>query len=91
MRWERFLPGQKQGSSEMTRITQWAEGRDSEDSGVEVSGIKITWAEIEDVTSPAMARDRGIPDALIEEYERQDGTWTEHSLADWLGGIAEWA
>ncbi|MFO0892830.1 MAG: hypothetical protein U0790_27275 [Isosphaeraceae bacterium] len=72
-----------------TTVTTWCdEEGDPTAEGVEIGGIRITYAELEDITDREMAIDRGVTEDLIEMWEQQGGR-DYAQLVDWLHRYAE--
>ena len=71
----------------MTSLKLWSEGKEMTESGVEIGGIQVTWAEIDLATDRATALDVGLTPDLCDDYEVDHKDYTD--LPFWLSTVAE--
>ena len=53
----------------MTSLKLWSEGNEMTESGVEIGGIQVTWAEIDLAKDRATALDVGLTPDLCDDFE----------------------
>ena len=70
----------------MTSLKLWSEGKEMTESGVEIGGIRITWAEIDLATDRKSAIDVGLTPDLCDDYEVDHKDYAD--LPCWLSMVA---
>ena len=53
----------------MTSLKLWSEGNEITESGIEIGGIQVTWAEIDLATDRESAIDIGMTEDLCDDFE----------------------
>ena len=70
----------------MTSLKLWSEGKEMTESGVEIGGILITWAEIDLATDRKSAIDIGMTEDLCDDFEIDHKDYGD--LPYWLSMVA---
>ena len=71
----------------MTTLKLWSEGKEMTESGVEIGGIQVTWAEIDLAKDRATALDIGLTPDLCDDFEIDHKGYAD--LLSWLSTVAE--
>ena len=64
----------------MTTLKLWSEGNEMTESGVEIGGIQVTWAEIDLAKDRATALDVGLTPDLCDDFEVDHTDYTDLPL-----------
>jgi len=70
----------------MTTLKLWSEGKEMTESGVEIGGIQVTWAEIDLAKDRATALDVGLTPDLCDDFEVDHKDYGD--LPYWLSMVA---
>ena len=70
----------------MTTLKLWSEGKEMTESGVEIGGIQVTWAEIDLATDRASAIDIRMTSDLCDDFEVDHKDYAD--LPYWLDMVA---
>ena len=70
----------------MATLKLWSEGKEMIESGVEIGGIQVTWAEIDLATDRASAIDIGMTSDLCDDFEVDHKDYAD--LPYWLDMVA---
>jgi hypothetical protein len=66
-----------------TRIRIWSEGAEDTETGLEIAGIQISYAELVEIRDRETALDMGVTRDLLEMWEHEGGR-DYRLLVDWL-------
>ena len=64
----------------MTTLKLWSKGKEMTESGVEIGGIQVTWAEIDLATDRKSAIDIGMTEDLCDDFEIDHKDYGDLSL-----------
>ena len=70
----------------MTSLKLWSEGKEMTESGVEIGGIQVSWAEIDLATDRKSAIDIGMTEDLCDDFEVDHRDYAD--LPYWLSMVA---
>ena len=71
----------------MTSLKLWSEGKEMTESGVEIGGIQVTWAEIDLANDRTTALDVGLTQDLCDDFEIDHRDYAD--LPYWLSTVAD--
>jgi hypothetical protein len=66
-----------------TTVKTWDEGTEDDQNGLEIGGIKVTYAELAEIDSRETALEMGVTEDLLELWSNQGGR-DYRQLVDWL-------
>jgi hypothetical protein len=66
-----------------TTLKTWSEGTENDQNGLEIGGIKVTYAELSEIHDRQSAVDMGVKPDLLDMWENQGGRHY-NQLVDWL-------
>lgn len=56
-----------------TTLKTWSEGTEDDQNGLEIGGIKVTYAELSEIHDRQSAVDKGVTPDLLDMWEKQGG------------------
>ena len=71
-----------------TTLKTWSEGTEDDQNGLEIGGIKVTYAELSEIHDRQSAVDMGVTPDLLDMWENQGGRH-HNQLVDWLYQVEE--
>jgi hypothetical protein len=68
----------------MAMVTRWALGKEIDECGLVLAGIRVSFAELQLAENRDEAIDMGVTSELCDLYESQGGDYKAGTIRDWL-------